>query len=59
MAVISHQLDAESSVAAERELQQSKAPVSPPDTVVEEAKCEDLEKLVIGDTSEKFFQVGA
>ena len=33
--------------------------MSPPDTVVEEAKCEDLEKLVIGDTSEKFFQVGA
>ena len=33
--------------------------MSPPDTAVDEAKCEDLEKLVIGDTSEKFFQVGA
>ena len=32
--------------------------MSPPDTVAEEAKCEDLEKVVIGDTSEKFFQVG-
>ena len=31
----------------------------PHDTAVEEAKCEDLEKVVIGDTSEKFFQVGA
>ena len=31
--------------------------MSPPDTAVEEAKCEDLEKVVIGDTSEKFFQV--
>ena len=25
----------------------------------EEAKCENLEKVVVGDTSEKFFQVGA
>ena len=33
--------------------------MSPPDTAVDEGKCEDLEKLVIGDTSEKFFQVGA
>ena len=33
--------------------------MSPPDTVSEEAKCEDLEKVVVGDTSEKFFQVGA
>ena len=33
--------------------------MSPPDTAAEEAKCEDLEKVVIGDTPEKFFQVGA
>ena len=33
--------------------------MSPPDTAAEEAKCEDLEKMVIGDTSKKFFQVGA
>ena len=26
---------------------------------VEEAKCEDLEKVVVGDDPEKFFQVGA
>ena len=31
----------------------------PHDTAVEEAKCEDLEKVVIGDTLEKFFQVRA
>ena len=24
----------------------------------EEAKCEDLERLIVGDDSEKFFQVG-
>ena len=33
--------------------------MSPPNTAAEEAKCEDLEKVVIGDTSKKFFQVGA
>ena len=33
--------------------------MSSPDAVTEKAKCEDLEKVVIGDTSEKFFQVGA
>ena len=33
--------------------------MSPPDIAAEEAKCEDLEKVVVGDTSEKFFQVEA
>ena len=33
--------------------------MSPLDTAAEEAKCEDLEKVVIRDTSKKFFQVGA
>ena len=33
--------------------------MSPPDTATVEAKCEDLEKVVIGGTLEKFFQVGA
>ena len=33
--------------------------MSPPDTAAEKAKCEDLEKMVVSDTSEKFFQVGA
>ena len=31
----------------------------PPDTIAEEAKCEDLEEVVIGGDSEKFFPVGA
>ena len=26
---------------------------------VEEVKCEDLEKIIVGDDPEKFFQVGA
>ena len=29
------------------------------DAVLEEAKCEELEKVVIGDDNEKLFQVGA
>ena len=33
--------------------------MSPPDIAAEEVKCEDLEKVVVGDTSKKFFQVGA
>ena len=33
--------------------------MSPPDTAAVEAKCKDLEKVVIGGTLEKFFQVGA
>ena len=33
--------------------------MSPPNTAAKEAKCMDLEKVVIGDTPEKFFQVGA
>jgi len=33
--------------------------VLPTDGPAEEAKCEDLEKVFVGDNSEKFFQVGA
>ena len=31
----------------------------PLETAAEEAKCEDLERVVIGGDAEKFFQVGA
>ena len=30
--------------------------VSPPDIATKEAKCEDLENVVIGDTTEKFLR---
>ena len=33
--------------------------MSPPDTAAEKVKCEDLEKVVIGGDSEKFFRVVA
>ena len=36
-----------------------KTPALPIDKLAEEAKCEGLEKVVIGDDLEKFFQVGA
>ena len=59
MVAISHRLNAESLASAEKDLYQLKAPVSPPDTAAKGAKCENLEKVVIGGTPEKFFQVGA
>ena len=34
-------------------------PLLPMEETVKEAKCEDLEKIVIGEDPEKFFQVGA
>ena len=34
-------------------------PTSPPETIADEAKCEDLEEVVIGGDPEKFFRVGA
>ena len=33
--------------------------MSPHEAAADEAKCEDLEKVVVNDTSKKFFQVGA
>ncbi|XP_023891252.2 uncharacterized protein LOC112003299 [Quercus suber] len=39
--------------------QQSKTPAAPSDAATEEAKCEDLGKVVIGDNPEKFFRVEA
>ena len=59
VAAISHRLDAESSAFAEENLQQSRALVLPLDMATEEAKCEDLEEVVIGGDLEKFFQVGS
>ena len=58
VAAVLHRLNAESSAPVEKDLWQSKAPALPLKTVVEEAKCEDLEKVVIGGDAEKFFQIG-
>ena len=48
-----------SSTSAKKGLQQSKTPVLPNNGSTEEAKCEDLEKVVVGNDPEKFFQVGS
>jgi len=54
-----HRPEVESSASAEGSLLQSRILVLSTDVVSEEAKCEKLEKIVIDDDSEKFFQVGA
>ena len=59
VAAISHQPRVESSARVGENSQQSKTLASPTNTLVEEAKCEDLEKVIIGDDSKRFFQVGS
>ena len=59
VAAIMHQPAAKSSASTNRGLQQSKSPVLPVNGPVKEAKCKDLEKIVVGDDPEKFFQVKA
>ena len=59
VAEILHQPKAESLASAEKGLQQSKILALPVNGLVKEVKCEDLEKVVVGDDLEKFFQVEA
>ena len=59
VAAILHQPKAESSASVEKGLQPSKTLMLPVNGPAEEAKCEDLEKFVVGDDQEKFFQVRA
>ena len=59
MAAISHRSEMESSAPEEKDLYQSKAPAPPLEIADEEAKCEDLERVVVGSDAEKFFQVRA
>ena len=56
---ILHQPEAESLASAKRGLQQLKTPELLINGSTEEAKCEDLEMVVVGDDPEKFFQIGA
>ena len=58
VAAIMHQLETESSTSTDRGLQQSRAPMLPVEEIVEGAKCEDLEKIVVDDDLERFFQIG-
>ena len=59
MATILHQPEDESLTSVVGGLLQSKTHVLPTDVQIDEAKWEDLEKVIIGDDPEKFFQVGA
>ena len=59
VATIRHKPEAEPMTHKEKELQQLKPPVESINGPAEEAKCEDLVKITIGDDPEKFFQVGS
>ena len=59
VAAIRHKLEAELLARGEKGLQQLKLPVLSIDKLAEEAKCEDLVKVTIGDDLEKFFQIGS
>ena len=54
---ILHQPRAEPSAFAETGSLQSKTPMSPASRPVGEAKCEGLEKIIVGDDPEMFFRL--
>ena len=56
---IQHRPEAKCMTLSEKELEQLKPPVLSIDRPVEEAKCDDLVKITIGDDPEKFFQIGS
>ena len=58
VAAIRHRPEVETSTTAENDLQQSETPASLFSKPADEVKCEDLEKVVVGDDPERFFQVG-
>ena len=57
VAAIQHKPEAEPSICGKKGLQQLKSSALPIDKSAEDAKCEDLVKVVIGDDPEKFFQL--
>ena len=59
VAAIRHKPEAELATLNEKELKQLKPPVLSINRTVEEAKCEDLVKIILGDDPEKFFQIGS
>ena len=59
VAAIRHKPEAELATLSEKELKQLKPPVLSINRTVEEAKCEDLVKIILGDDPEKFFQIGS
>ena len=59
VAAIQHKPEVDTSVTAENDLQQLKTPEYLSNEPADEVKCEDLEKVVVGDDPGKFFQIGA
>ena len=57
VATIRHQARGESSTATTQDLQQSRIPMLSIDVVLEGASYEELERVVISDDKENFFQV--
>ena len=59
IAAIQHKPEVETSTCGEKGLQQLKPSVLSIDKPAEDAKCEDLVKVVIGDNPKFFFQIGS
>ena len=59
IAVIQHRPEGGTSAAKENDLQQLETPASLINGPSNEVKCEDLDKVIIGNDPERFFQVGA
>ena len=59
IAAIQHKPETGTSASKESNLQQLKTPSSPLGGPANKMKCEDLDKVIIGDDLERFFQVGA
>ena len=59
IAAIQHKLEVNTSAITKNDLQQLETPASLFSGPVDKAKCEDLEKVVIGDDPERFFQIRA
>ena len=57
--VIQHKPESDTSATRENDLQQLETPASLFNRPADEVKCEDLDKVIIGDDPERFFQVGA
>ena len=59
VAAIRHRPETELMTRREKELYQLKPSMLSIDRPAEEAKCEDLVKIIVGDDPEKFFQIGS
>ena len=59
IAAIQHKPEIDTSAIIGNDLLQLETPVSLFNGPADEVKCEDLEKVVIGDDLERFFQIGA